>query len=182
MRTPLSKARLRLVGLGVLVLATIVVACGGQEADARESTSEQAREPLQAIAAEGQSSTPATPGTNLLISVVDTTGRLVREGTIQVSVVFEPHLAFYDFSYAKELSSVLSNGGLLGIEPPPGRVPATTSVQVVMSDGRTTDALVIDNDQFWNAVDPNRGYVATHTFQLGKSGKVSELIYLKPTE
>ncbi len=50
-----------------------------------------------------------------------------------------------------------------------------------LSRGETSDTLLIRNYEFWNVFDPKRDYVATHTFDLGKSGKVSELVYLKGT-
>ena len=55
-------------------------------------------------------------------------------------------------------------------------------MRVATPEGGTSDTLLIRNHEFWNAFDPKRDYVAAHTFDLGKSGKVSELVYLKPTE
>ena len=104
----------------------------------------------------------------------------MSKGTIEITVEFEGDMAFYNFSGSRSLAA--TSGGLLNFEPPPRRAPATISMRVVTPDGRTRDTLLFRNHEFWEAVAPGRDYVGAHTFQLGKSGKVSELVYLKPTE
>ncbi|MCH8184782.1 MAG: hypothetical protein IH862_01630 [Chloroflexi bacterium] len=163
------------IGAAALALALVHVACGSQASVVPSPTS------LPTTASSTVGNTPSFPGANLLINVVDEQGQPVTDGTIEVSVENEGAFDYLDFNYSVNLAT-FGGGGLLGIHPPPRRHLAKMLLQVVTLNGKRSDTLVVRNDDFWEAVDPDRDYVAAHTFDLGKTGKVSELVYPKPTE
>lgn len=114
-----------------------------------------------------QGNTPVTPGAALLIDVVDERGEPVEEGTVEVSIEFEGDLAYYNYSYSLSLAS--NPDGLMGVSPPPSRLPATISMRVVTSAGRTSDTLVIRNDEYWFAfAHTETDFVGVHEFDLSK--------------
>lgn len=120
----------------------------------------------------GERNVPSIPGANLLISVVDEQGQTVTEGTIEISTEFPGDLVYYNYQYSVNLSSV--QNGLLALYPPPSHTPATVLLQVITPDGKTSDTLVIKNDEFWKAVAATeRNFVASHKFDLRKSGEVT---------
>lgn len=128
----------------------------------------------------GQVNTPrlSTPGAKLLISVIDEHGEPINQGVIEVWTEFEGSLSYYNGGYSVDVATI--QDGLLGIHPPPPiEYPATTSVRIVMRDGRTSDTLVIEHDEYWDAVAAtSRDFVATHQFDLAKSDVSSKLDYL----
>lgn len=171
MSTGSDRSHMFVIGAAALALALVHVACGSQASVVPSPTSL----PTPPI----QENVPRILGTNLLVSVIDERGQTVTEGTFQISVEFETQVN-YNYSYSQSLTSIFN--GVLGIQPPPPKLPAQMFLQVVTPDGKKSDTLVVRNGEFWSAVDPDRDYVAAHTFDLGKSGKVSELVYLRPTE
>lgn len=175
MSTGSDRSPMFVIGAAALALALVHVACGSQASVISDQTST----PTTASSTVGN--TPSFPGANLLINVVDEQGQPVTDGTIEVSVENEGAFDYLDFNYSVNLAT-FGGGGLLGIHPPPRRHLAKMLLQVVTPNGERSNTLIVRNDEFWSAVDPDRDYVAAHTFDLGKSGKVSELVYLRPTE
>ena len=160
----LKGATIAVAGLALLLLQT---ACGSQPQLVPASTPLPGSPTRPAVG-----STASFPGANLLIGIVALDGQPVDEGTLEVSVEYEGDLAYLDFSYCVDLATI--RGGLLGLHP---SSRATLFLQVVSPEGGRSDRLVVKGTDFWNAVDPDRNYVATHTFQLGKGDMISDVAY-----
>ncbi len=161
-----------IIGVAGLSLIFLQTACGSQVSLTPAST------PLPVSAKQPPAgNTPSFPGANLLISVVDGEGQPVEKGTVEVSVEHERDFAYLDFNYSVNLAT-LGGSGLLCVHPQSRDVSATMYLQVVSPNGDRSDTLPIRNDDFWSAVDPDRDYVATHTFQLGKGDTTSSVVYI----
>lgn len=118
-----------------------------------------------------------TPGAQLLISVIDEHGERITDGVLAVSTEFEGSWSYYDSKYSVDVATI--QDGLLSVSPPPRSYRATMSFRVVMPDGRTSDTLLIQNDEYWVAVvATSREFVAIHRFDLAKSGVSSDAVYL----
>ena len=124
-----------------------------------------------------RSEVPPIPGTNLLISVVGELGQAVQEGTVEISVQYEPAFAFYNDTFTMSLQSDVIDG-LLGLYPPPAKYIATITIRVLTPAGGISDALVIDNVAFWQAVEGTENdFVGGHDFDLAKTDETTVLTF-----
>ena len=170
-------------GSAVLGLVVFLAACASPTSEGSRSPASQEPTPRPTATdigpadSAGQVNTPLTPGAKLLISVIDEHGEPINEGIIEVWTEFEGSLSYYNSGYSVDVATI--QDGLLGIHPPPPNdYPATMSLRIVMPDGSTSDTLVIENDEYWDAVaSTSRDFVATHQFDLAKSGVSSKLDY-----
>lgn len=171
-------------GSAVLGLVVFLAACASPTSEGSRSPASQEPTPRPTATdigpadSAGQVNTPLTPGAKLLISVIDEHGEPINEGIIEVWTEFEGSLSYYNSGYSVNVATI--QDGLLGLHPPPRNdYPATMSLRIVMPDGRTSDTLVIENDEYWVAVAAtSRDFVATHQFDLAKSDVSSTLDYL----
>ena len=172
-------------GSAVLGLVVFLAACASPPSEGSRPPTSQEPTPRPTETDVGPADTarqlntprPSTPGAKLLISVIDEHGKPINQGVIEVWTEFEESLSYYNSGYWVDVATI--QDGLLGIHPPPPNdYPATMSLRIVMPDGRTSDTLVVENDEYWDAVAAtSRDFVAAHQFDLAKSGVSSTLDY-----
>ncbi len=191
-----------LVGAAVLTLLLMQAACGsqkspdsaatatpqqpigtattppgtGQQTDGGAQNTPTAGEewPNTVVAApSGQENVPLVSGANLLLTVIDEQGMPVPVGVVEYSVVYTN---IPGRNRTSEVKPASFHDGLLPVYPPPAHIPATVSLRVVTPGGRTSDTLVVRNDEYWQAFAPNEvDFVVVHEFDLSKTEQTTKL-------
>jgi hypothetical protein len=111
---------------------------------------------------QGRSNFQPVPNAYVKAVIQDEKGQPITEGTVLVKVQHQN--SYYD--YQAQLSLDPDAGGMLYVEMPPPRIPATATLTIA-SGGGVSEPLQIRNDDYWSLVEQSTtGYAIEHTFTI----------------